>query len=522
MILLSDRIPRRFILTNSSGIRLAIGFGMVVCVFGAALLLNLHNLKKLRETTQEARIRQQIRRQVDGISETGELLYDIQQDFVASDGFDNTKVTRFGAAYGQMNAYLDGLLAQSRGPYETEQVAKLSQTARRLGENFSDEVVRIKILFVLGGATEEELAAALAFSRTALNELKGLSDDLRRILDMKANVAEFEADWLWQLSLNLSEASLGIALLVSLLVVYLTHGAIVRPINMLVEGTKTLARGDLTRRVEVPASGEFRELAESFNRMTEALQANQRQLVEAGKLATLGRFAAGTAHEINNPVAVILGYAKTMIRRLEPDAPELEGLRAIEEEAQHCENVVKGLLDVSRPAEEYAPELINPNELVSDVIGLASALQLTERVRIETSVVDQPLLMTLSRSRLRQVVLNIATNALEALEGVDDAKLRIEGYVTNDADWGHPEATLPSSAQKRFLVLRFTDNGPGIPEENLDQLSEPFFTTKSKGTGLGLTITYSIVDAHGGHIEALSKEGEGATFIVTLPLLEQA
>jgi signal transduction histidine kinase len=71
-------------------------------------------------------------------------------------------------------------------------------------------------------------------------------------------------------------------------------------------------------------------------------------------------------------------------------------------------------------------------------------------------------------------------------------------------------------------VLRFTDNGPGIPEENLDQLSEPFFTTKSKGTGLGLTITYSIVDAHGGQIEALSKEGEGATFIVTLPLLEQA
>ena len=518
---MSDSKPRKFVFTKSTGFRLAVGFGVVVCVFGAALLIDLYNLGKLTKTAAEALDRQLARRQAGKITEIGEDLYHLQEDFATADKPDWGKVGQLEEAYDRIVRHLEALHLKTLGLRESARVAELASRAHRLSEDFYDRVVKTKPHSPEWVATPEELSAALADSRKRLAEMKRFNESLALIIDAKTHLAEYQAESVWHLSLNLSRAILGIALVVGLLVVYLTHRAIVRPIRKLVEGTKTVAGGDLTHRIEVPAPGEFRGLAESFNRMTEALQTNQKQLIEAEKMATIGRFAAGIAHEINNPIAVILGYVKTMIPRLTHEAPELEGLKVIEEEAQHCKNIVRDLLDISRPVDEHAAELVNPKDVVSDVIALARTLQLTEQVCIETSVVDRPLPMTLSRSRLRQVVLNIVSNALEALQGTSGGELRIDGYVKNTSEGTHPEVGLASAGQTRFLVLRFADNGPGIPIENLDQLPEPFFTTRSKGTGLGLAITYSIVNAHRGHIDVAVEEGKGATFIVSLPVLPQ-
>ncbi|MDP6108299.1 MAG: HAMP domain-containing sensor histidine kinase, partial [Candidatus Brocadiia bacterium] len=328
--------------------------------------------------------------------------------------------------------------------------------------------------------------------------------------------AKLEAGAAWEKSRTIAWCTLAVGLAFGALTVFLTHRAIIRPINEIVDGTRALAGGDLTKRLSTPAVAEFRQLAESFNRMAEALQAHQRQLVESEKLATVGRFAAGVAHEINNPIAVILGYAKTLIGRQPPDERVREGLVAIEEEACHCEKIVSELLDFSRPAGEPDEEPVNPARVTAEVVEMARVLRIVGQTRVEVNVVDRPLALGMGRAGLRQIILNFVTNAFEALREVDGAELHIEGRV--EPPQAGPEAPNPGQAAGPTFVLRFADNGPGIPEAHRDKLFEPFFTTKSEGTGLGLAITYAIAEAHGGQIQVEPGEEAGTTFIVRLPV----
>jgi signal transduction histidine kinase len=338
------------------------------------------------------------------------------------------------------------------------------------------------------------------------------------IFELKAYIAEEEAKKVWEINSATLKGTVAIALAVSLLVIFFTHRAITRPVNELIEGTKTLASGDLSKRIDLKASGEFRELAESFNRMTDALRSHQERLIEAERLATVGRLAAGVAHEINNPIAVILGYARMVGSRLAEGASEKEALKAIEEEAKQCKDIVESLLSLSRPPTTGVGEVINPKELVADVLSLAHVLQLTERVSIQSSVIDEPIPLTLSRLRLRQVVLNLVTNALEALQGAEAGEVRIEGSVADVPAQAHAGPAQSQAAGARSLVLRFADNGPGIPKENVRRIFEPFFTTKRAGTGLGLAIAHSIVSGAGGRIEVDTSEGKGVIFVVRLPI----
>ncbi|NIM68956.1 MAG: HAMP domain-containing protein, partial [Xanthomonadales bacterium] len=160
-------------------------------------------------------------------------------------------------------------------------------------------------------------------------------------------------------------------LLLSLLVVYYTHRSIVRPLDRLVARVRALAEGDLDQRVEVAGSGEFTEVADSFNQMAQALEKNQRQLVEAEKLASVGRLAAGVAHEINNPLTVIMGYTRMLMGRLADDDPAGEQLRNITDEIRQCKGIVSSLMDLSRPPQPEADNRLNPSELLTEVLGMA-------------------------------------------------------------------------------------------------------------------------------------------------------
>jgi len=262
-----------------------------------------------------------------------------------------------------------------------------------------------------GQAAAARFAQMRPRAETLLGRLTKLNVRIGQQFDMQTYDLESKARWFGQLSQNISQAIFAVALMVSSLVVFLTHRAIVQPISKLVEQTGVLARGDLRGRVDVPPGGEFRTLAESFNRMAAALETKQKQLIEAEKMATIGRFAAGIAHEINNPVAVILGYVKTLLAKTSADAPHREGLEAIAEEAQQCKNIVQGLLNLARPPTGRETELINPSELLSEVVNLAHMLRLTEKVRVRIAVPDEPVPLKFSRSRLRQVTLNIVSNA---------------------------------------------------------------------------------------------------------------
>jgi signal transduction histidine kinase len=268
--------------------------------------------------------------------------------------------------------------------------------------------------------------------------------------------------------------------------------SVARPVARLQAGAARLASGDLDTRIDVDAPDEFGALARQFNAMTGALKEHQEKLVQSEKLAGIGRLAAGVAHEINNPLAVILGYARLLRRKSEGAAAE--DLKVIEDETLRAKLIVDGLLDLSRPI-SVEPEPVDLRALCEEAIGRLRETRLLENVEVsvvgEGQVEGHP-------QKLRQVVLNLVKNAAEAAGGAGKIDVRVEGGT--------------GSAR---VVVR--DSGPGFSRDARTKLFEPFFTTKDSGTGLGLAVSQGIVHAHGGEIEAETLPEGGAQFTVRLP-----
>lgn len=268
--------------------------------------------------------------------------------------------------------------------------------------------------------------------------------------------------------------------------------SVARPVSRLQAGAARLASGDLDTRFDTDAPDEFGALARQFNAMTSALKDHQEKLVQSEKLAGIGRLAAGVAHEINNPLAVILGYARLLRRR--SDGAAAEDLQVIEDETLRAKLIVDGLLDLSRPLSSE-PEPVDLRALCEDAVTRLRETRLLDRLEVAVSgegrVEGHP-------QKLRQVVLNLVKNAAEAAGGAGRVEVRVE-----------------LSADGANVIVR--DTGPGLSPEARRKLFEPFFTTKDSGTGLGLAVSQGIVHAHGGGIEAESLPGGGAQFTVTLP-----
>jgi signal transduction histidine kinase len=226
--------------------------------------------------------------------------------------------------------------------------------------------------------------------------------------------------------------------------------------------------------------------------MTAALADHQRQLVQSEKLAGIGRLAAGVAHEINNPLGVILGYAKLLQRRC--DGGMAEDLGVIEEETLRAKEIVDGLLDLSRPLPPGAED-VDLRALSEEVVSRLREARLLDGVEV---TVDGRAVARGHAEKLRQVLVNLLRNAAEAAGAGGRVEIRIGA--------GGPVAEVAVE-----------DSGPGIPEELRARLFEPFFTTKAKGTGLGLAVSRAIARAHGGDLETTQAPHGGARFALRLP-----
>jgi two-component system NtrC family sensor kinase len=237
-----------------------------------------------------------------------------------------------------------------------------------------------------------------------------------------------------------------------------------------------------------------------------------RQVIETGKLATVGELAAGIAHEINNPVAIMVEEAG-WIQDLFDEGIEREGhvdevhraLQQIENQGRRCKDITHKLLSFARRTGSQV-QTVDVNELIEEAVDLLSKKSHFANVEMKVQVrADLPDIQA-SVTELQQVFMNILHNALDAME-----KTGGEILITSDTSEGE-------------LVLSFKDTGPGIPASNLGRLFDPFFTTKpvGKGTGLGLSICYGIVKRMGGRIDVESQVGSGTTFHVVLPLNEPA
>jgi PAS domain S-box-containing protein len=239
-----------------------------------------------------------------------------------------------------------------------------------------------------------------------------------------------------------------------------------------------------------------------FRDITERKKAEQQALVNA-KLASVGELVAGVAHEVNNPLTGILGYAQLLADRNDVPQSVKEDLQKIYEESRRTVKIVQNLL---RFARQYKPEknLVDINELLERTLELEDYKMRTSNIMLSTKLVaDLPLILA-DYNQLQQVVLNIVTNAQQAIAETNcKGKIKVTTDVVED-----------------YVRISISDNGPGISPENITRIFDPFFTTKQagSGSGLGLSVCHGIITEHGGNIYAESTRGRGTTFIIELPI----
>jgi two-component system, NtrC family, sensor kinase len=289
---------------------------------------------------------------------------------------------------------------------------------------------------------------------------------------------------------------------------YLMSRRLSVPLRQLVVASRRFARGDLDTTVEPSAVAEFAELAESFDAMAAALKARdaklhesaRRRMMESERLAIIGKLAADVAHELNNPLQGIVTFSLLLREKMPPEDRSRAWVDKIVAQAERCRLIIRALLDFSRPRKPVVKPA-SVNALLEECLALVenhAQLQNIELVRHLGPDVPE---VVIDPSLMQQVFMNLILNAADAMSGGG-------------------RLTLTTRLVGGMVETEFADTGCGVPEENLDRLFEPFFSTKplGKGAGLGLSICFGIVKEHHGTISVESEEGRGAKFVVQLPV----
>ncbi len=230
------------------------------------------------------------------------------------------------------------------------------------------------------------------------------------------------------------------------------------------------------------------------------VERSQAQLVQAEKMAAIGRLAASIAHEINNPLQAIHNSLHLALLDQLPQERRHQYLVMAQEEVKRLIEIVQRMLDFYRPS-KGGVVLTDINQVVQNVLSIAEKRFQHGHIHVYTRLAEDLPPIPAVPDQLAQVFLNIAINAVEAMP--DGGDLRVGTLLSEDGEW---------------VLVAFRDSGPGLSPEQIANIFEPFYTTKPSGTGLGLAISYGIVERHGGTIEVSSQAGQGATFIVRLPV----
>jgi signal transduction histidine kinase len=320
---------------------------------------------------------------------------------------------------------------------------------------------------------------------------------------------------------------------------FLMDRSVARPIRRLAAVSERIAAGDSLLRAEESPANELGQLGASFNRMVEGMLSAQEQARQAQqetfrseKLATVGRLAAGVAHEVGNPLMAIRGYAE-YLRKSPPGSGEQdECLEKIVGETRKIENIVRGLLSVAAPAAREEED-VDVDAAVRETVELLSFRKMFRgiEVRVECGEAGKA---RIAGGRLQQVLLNLLINAVDSMENGGWIRVRTfpaDPWIPPPARVVRRRASDPPGVDVATLrgakggfpakgvAISVTDSGCGIRPEDLKSIFDPFFTTKEpgKGTGLGLSVSRAIVEGAAGEILAESEEGRGSTFTVILP-----
>ncbi len=349
------------------------------------------------------------------------------------------------------------------------------------------------------------------------------------VIDVGVSLSRLDAETAGFRTRTLATAALAAVLLGILLWLFTRHH-VVRPVATLVQATRRVARDQLELEVPVTWEGEIGILAASFNEMTRSLRTTKReldtlmhglerqveertaalrsaqdQLVRSEKLSSLGKLSASIAHEINNPLAGILTFAKLIVRILEQGPPDeatrkaaVKHLLLVQRETERCSAIVRNLLDFARER-PLALKDVNVNLVVDEAVQLLHNQIQIQNVALERRLAPVPMVDG-DFGQLRQACVNVIMNACDAMPR--GGKLVITSGLVEGGRW---------------VETAFQDTGPGIPPDHLAKIFDPFFTTKEKGTGLGLSVVYGIVERHGGEIDLQTELGKGTRIAIRLP-----
>ena len=264
-----------------------------------------------------------------------------------------------------------------------------------------------------------------------------------------------------------------------------------------------ITSADQYQRLQVTISQLRSTQAELGNRM-EAQRKAENRLVQAAKLAAVGEMAAGIAHELNNPLTSVTGFAELALEDMPQESQTRKDLELVMREAHRARDVVRRLLDFARQSESTRARA-SLNEVVEDVVALSRHLIHTSGVELRITPDDNLPWVSMDANQMKQVLLNLVHNSLQAMPNGGEMEIATKSSRRNDREWA---------------VVSIRDTGVGIPQPEQARIFEPFFTTKGDqgGTGLGLSVTYGIVTDHGGQIDVESEPGAGSKFTVWLPL----
>ena len=318
----------------------------------------------------------------------------------------------------------------------------------------------------------------------------------------------------------------------------LLWNATVRPISRLVKRAEEFRPKDELFLTPEASNNEFDKLSRSLNSMlkriaqdqeklretvrsleksnAELLQA-QKNVVRAEKLASAGRLASGVAHEIGNPIGIVLGYLDLLRQTQLSSEDKSDFIDRAQSEIQRINTIIRQLLDLSRPSASGSGP-VSIHRIVEDLLEIIKLQPALSGIGIRVDLKAKKETVSANEDQLRQVFLNLILNACDAIHatGADSGTLRI---ATTSPLRGNGKSDAPEPAQ---IVVRFEDNGTGIDESQIENIFDPFFTTKApgKGTGLGLSVCFSIVKGFGGDIFAENLSGRGTAVSVCLPLYE--
>ncbi len=318
--------------------------------------------------------------------------------------------------------------------------------------------------------------------------------------------------------------AIGVILIIIFVAIFLTK-RISRPLQRLEEVAKKIENGDYRSDFSIKAPREIENLATSLNQMAKELENEKHelenwantlemkvgertdelkkihdQLFRSEKLASIGKLAAGVAHEINNPLTGVLTNSSLLLEDLEDSDPRREDVQVIVNETIRCREIVKRLLDFARQTKPQK-KLANINQIIENIILLVRNQSSFRNIIIKKNLSDDIPEILADMDQIQQVFINMILNASEAMQ--NGGQLIIESRISSNSD---------------FIEIKFSDTGCGISDIDKARIFDPFFTTKGHGTGLGLSISYGIVERHGGKIIVDSTVGSGTIFTIFLPV----